>query len=500
MSFLRFRERAYKNGTIQVTDPEVRTRLQFLGLTEKDLGVVATWKDVCAQATDRLVDTFYAHVQQNPVTRTILLKHSSVEKQRPRLTRYVLTLFSGRIDDEYIGYRRLVGNVHDDIDLDSNWYVSMYQVLRQFVLETIQKAGANAKELRRFDDAFSRVILADIAVVITALTDHRRAKIEKLNEEIAAQMKRAMGFIDEAGMVLGKVADRDLTVRMQGQHGEGFERITKAINTAIENLDEALGQVAAGAEEVAAASDHISEGSQSLAQGTTEQAGTLQEVSSSLQEMSSMTLQNTKNAKEARALTDQTRSSTDKGMASMQRMSEAINKIKSSADATARIVKNIDEIAFQTNLLALNAAVEAARAGDAGKGFAVVAEEVRNLAMRSAEAAKQTAGLIEESVKNAEGGVSINQEVVSNLGEIHEQVSKVSSVMSEIANASDQQNQGVGQINIAVEQMNTVVQSNAANSEESASAAEQLSSQAKMMEKMVDSFRLTFKRQRRSMG
>src|SRR5207244_3670763 len=135
----------------------------------------------------------------------------------------------------------------------------------------------------------------------------------------------------------------------------------------------------------------------------------------------------------------------EEGVRSMQHLSEAITKIKGSADSTAKIVKTIDEIAFQTNLLALNAAVEAARAGDAGKGFAVVAEEVRNLAMRSAEAAKHTANLIEESVKNADGGVALNQEVLSNLQEINGQIEKVSEVVAEIAAASDQQSQGVEQ-------------------------------------------------------
>jgi len=175
----------------------------------------------------------------------------------------------------------------------------------------------------------------------------------------------------------------------------------------------------------------------------------------------------------------------------MKRLSEAIDKIKVSSDSTAKIVKTIDEIAFQTNLLALNAAVEAARAGDAGKGFAVVAEEVRNLAMRSADAAKNTANMIEESVKNAEGGVSINQEVLRNLTEINSQVNKVSAVMAEIAAASEQQSQGVEQVNTAVEQMNTVTQQVAANAEESASAAEELSGQSEEMKGMVGAFRLT---------
>src|SRR5690606_549888 len=166
-------------------------------------------------------------------------------------------------------------------------------------------------------------------------------------------------------------------------------------------------------------------------------------------------------------------------------------KIKGSADQTAKIVKTIDEIAFQTNLLALNAAVEAARAGDAGKGFAVVAEEVRSLAQRSAEAAKSTAELIEGSVKNAEAGVRLSDEVARQLGDIVAGAEKVSDIVAEIAAASAEQAKGIGQINGAISQINQITQQNAANSEQSAAAAEELSAQAGQLADMVGHFRIS---------
>jgi methyl-accepting chemotaxis protein len=300
-----------------------------------------------------------------------------------------------------------------------------------------------------------------------------------------------IGPINEASGVLTSVANKDMTSRMKGDYKGDHAKIKESLNLAVENLDKALQQVAIGAEQVASASVQVSTGGQSLSQGASEQASSLEEVSSNLQEMSSMTKQNAINAREAKGVADQARYSADKGAESMNLMSSAINKIKTSSDSTAKIVKTIDEIAFQTNLLALNAAVEAARAGDAGKGFAVVAEEVRNLAMRSAEAAKNTANLIEEAVKNSENGVNINTEVLKNFQEITERTNKVSQVVAEIAAASDQQDQGISQINKAVEQMNQVTQQNAANAEESASAAEEMSSQSEEMRSMVAGFRLT---------
>jgi methyl-accepting chemotaxis protein len=314
-----------------------------------------------------------------------------------------------------------------------------------------------------------------------------RRLVEGINETLDAVITP----INEAAAVLEKVAARDLSVRVQGDYKGGHAKIKDALNAAVNNLEEALTQVAVSADQVTGAASQISSGSQAVAQGSSEQASSLEEVSSSLQEMASMTRQNAANAKEARSLSDGASTSSGKGVASMHRLSEAIDKIKASSDATARIVKTIDEIAFQTNLLALNAAVEAARAGDAGKGFAVVAEEVRNLAMRSAEAAKNTANLIEESVRNAEGGVSINQEVLKNLEEINEQVKKVGEVMAEIAAASEQQTQGVDQVNGAVEQMNQITQQTAANAEESAGAAKELSGQAGDLQHMVNRFQLS---------
>ncbi len=216
--------------------------------------------------------------------------------------------------------------------------------------------------------------------------------------------------------------------------------ITRSLSRALRRI---VDQLSSGSQQTSAAAGQVSAASQSLAQGASEQAAAIEETTSSVEEMASMTKQNAGNAGEAKTLAASTKSSADKGHEAMSRMTAAIGDIKKSSDATAKIVKTIDEIAFQTNLLALNAAVEAARAGEAGKGFAVVAEEVRNLAQRSAEAAKNTASMIEESVKNADNGVAISQEVAKALEEIGGQARKVNDLVGEIAAASNEQAQGI---------------------------------------------------------
>ena len=244
-------------------------------------------------------------------------------------------------------------------------------------------------------------------------------------------------------------------------------------------------QLTEASEQVTAASSQVAQSSQSMAEGASEQASSLEESSASLEEMTSMTKQNAENATQASNLMALTKETVGDMARATDEMSKAISEIKASSDETAKIIKTIDEIAFQTNLLALNAAVEAARAGDAGKGFAVVAEEVRNLAQRSAEAAKNTAEMIAGSVKNSDNGVQVNKRVSEALHQTVSNAEKVAQLVAEIAAASNEQAQGIEQINTAVAQMDQVTQSNAASSEESASASEELSAQAEEMKRMV---------------
>ena len=259
--------------------------------------------------------------------------------------------------------------------------------------------------------------------------------------------------------------------------------ITRSIALPIKKIIE---QLSTGSEQVAAASEQVATSSQLMAEGASEQASSLEEISSSLEEMSSMTKQNAENAANAELTAKESHQLAQEGSEAMNRMNEAIDEIKSSSDETAKIVKTIDEIAFQTNLLALNAAVEAARAGDAGKGFAVVAEEVRNLAQRSAEAARNTSELIEGSQKNADNGVAVTREVLSIFENIGSSIGGLSRLVGEVSAASSEQSQGIEQVNLAVAQMDTITQSNASNAEESSSAAQELSAQSNQLDLMIN--------------
>jgi methyl-accepting chemotaxis protein len=296
------------------------------------------------------------------------------------------------------------------------------------------------------------------------------AKEEKVNAASSAQKRSASVSISVTigGIIIG-ILLAFFTIR----------GITKPINRIIETLNE-------GSDQVASASTQVSTASQSLAEGSAEQAASLEETSSSLEEMASMTKQNADNANQADNLMKEANQTVGKADQSMRELTTSMEEISRASEETSKIIKTIDEIAFQTNLLALNAAVEAARAGEAGAGFAVVADEVRNLAMRAAEAAKNTAGLIEGTVKKVKDGGELVTRTNEAFGEVAKSASKVGELVGEIAAASNEQSDGIEQVNKAMAEMDKVTQQVAANAEESASASEEMNAQAEQMRWSVE--------------
>ncbi|MBI2511513.1 MAG: MCP four helix bundle domain-containing protein [Opitutae bacterium] len=250
-------------------------------------------------------------------------------------------------------------------------------------------------------------------------------------------------------------------------------------------LRDIAGQLTSGSAQVASAATQVSGSAQTLASGSSEQAASIEETSASLEEISSMTKRNAESAGQAKQLANGTRTAAEAGATDVTAMNDAMGDIKASSDNIAKIIKTIDEIAFQTNILALNAAVEAARAGEAGAGFAVVAEEVRNLAQRSATAAKETAEKIEDAIAKSAHGADISSRLAKSLDEIVGKARKVDDLVAEIAQASQEQAQGINQVLNAVTQMDKVTQSNAASAEESAAAAEELNAQAHLLDNAV---------------
>jgi methyl-accepting chemotaxis protein len=293
---------------------------------------------------------------------------------------------------------------------------------------------------------------------------------DKLDAEASNVKKKNQGLVlvfSVAGVILGLA---------------GAWWIIRSVNGPIRALTNRL---TGGAEHTASAAGQVTSASQSMADGSSRQAAALEESSASLEEMAGMTRKNAENAQSAKALANQTRAAADAGSDDMKEMKTAMSAIQASSVEVSKIIKTIDEIAFQTNLLALNAAVEAARAGEAGLGFAVVAEEVRSLAQRSVQAARETAQKISDSTAKSEQGAKISDKVAKSLDEITAKARQVDELIAEIAVASQEQSQGIDQVSRAVSDMDRVTQANAATAEETSAAASELNNQTDQLKGVI---------------
>ena len=318
----------------------------------------------------------------------------------------------------------------------------------------------------------------------------QRLDIKSADEvgQLANSLNSMSSTLQEAATVANKIADRNLDVEVV--LASDHDQLGLALQKMAENLNKVLSQVQVTGEQIASGSAQSSDASQSLSQATTESAASLQQITASISQIGAQTKQNSENAQQANQLATAARSSAATGGERMDEMNSAMKNLNESADKIAKIIKVIDEIAFQTNLLALNAAVEAARAGTYGKGFAVVAEEVRNLAGRSAEAAKETAELLESNEDLVNKANSIAEHTGEALTEIVDGISKAADLVGEIASASQEQAQGVAQIGQGLNQLEAATQQNTANAEETASVSEELSGQARMLHEILAQFQL----------
>ncbi|MEE8317900.1 MAG: methyl-accepting chemotaxis protein [Candidatus Omnitrophota bacterium] len=365
----------------------------------------------------------------------------------------------------------------EEVGMDQDTLDSIKAKKSSILLQTVDTKGTRAAisgktNAEKFPDYRNIPVLS--AYTPLAIEDVNWVVMSEIDEEEALRPVVALASrtLKVAGAMVGLIV------------GIGFivTRVTGKVTDVIKKMIKSLTECS---EQISSASGQISSSSQSLAQGSSEQASSLEETSSSMEEMASITRQNANNAEEAAKLVDMCSISAENGNKAVKDMNTSMEEINGSSKKIADIIKVIDGIAFQTNLLALNAAVEAARAGEHGKGFAVVAEEVRNLAQRSATAAKDTQTLIEDSVDKADNGAKIAGKCKEALEDIVKNVKKATDLTKEIKNASGEQSEGIAQVSNAVQQMDELTQRNAASAEETAAASEEMSAQSQNLIEQV---------------
>lgn len=338
-----------------------------------------------------------------------------------------------------------------------------------------------SKPIRQMVNAADKLSLGDVNVNI---------KSDSKDEigSLAASFGKMIENIRNQALSAEKIAAGDLTIEVPVSSANDL--LGNKLSEMVKKNNEVLSNIYVAAEQVDVGSKQVSDSSILLAQGATEQSSSLEELTASIEEIASQTEANAQNANQANELAENAKSNAKQGNSQMREMLKAMDDINESSTNISKVIKVIDDIAFQTNILALNAAVEAARAGQHGKGFAVVAEEVRNLAARSANAAKETTEMIEGSIKKSESGTKIAKDTAQALDKIVDVIEEVATLVSNIAGASNEQAIGIQQINQGIMQVSQVVQANSATSEESAAASEELSSQATLLKETVNQFKI----------
>ncbi|MFO7830394.1 MAG: methyl-accepting chemotaxis protein, partial [Desulfuromonadaceae bacterium] len=336
--------------------------------------------------------------------------------------------------------------------------------------------------------------LGDAAQMLEEIADGhltRRLNLQRRDEigSLAQTMDRfADSLQNEIVEPLGRLAQGDLRIDVTPRDEEDVLR--NALKKLGEDLNNIVQDIQDSSDQIDSGSGQVADSSQALSQGATQQASSLEEINSSLQQLTSQTEHNADSSRSAQQLTEDVKRDAEQGNTQMEQLNGAMGEIVKASDDISKIIKVIDEIAFQTNLLALNAAVEAARAGQHGKGFAVVAEEVRNLAARSAKAARETSSLIQGAMEKAEAGSSMANMTGESLEKIVNGVIKASEIVTEIAHASTEQAEGIKQISVGVEQIDDVTQKNTASAEETAAASAELRNQAANLSALVQHFQI----------
>ena len=410
-----------------------------------------------------------------------------------------------------------------ELNLGKDYLIASNQLINGYTIFIIAPAGEVTAEVTASIIRFIIIFIAAYTVVLvaayfigkpigrplTALSSIMKKAASSgditLSADDAEAIRKYSRITDETGQVIGDVAafiehvteiakaldvmaGGDLTHDMKLQSDR--DTMGVALHNMFENLNGMFGEINLSTVQVSTGSRHIAEGAQSLAQGSTVQAASVQELSDSIAKIAGSTKENAKLADEAAKLADNIKGTAERGSRQMGEMIDAVNEINKASGSIGKVIKVIDDIAFQTNILALNAAVEAARAGSAGKGFAVVAEEVRSLAAKSADAAKDTGGLIENSIQKASLGARIADDTATSLNEIVVGINKSSRLVSAIAKSSEEQSLGISHINTGIDQVAQVVQQNSATAQESAAASQEMSAQAATLEELITRFKL----------
>lgn len=476
---------------------QLQERLDFVGLDNRQRTALADLSSVIAASLDGALDIFYGKARVHPDTAKFFSSESHIQHAKSRQVRHWENIASARFDDTYVEAVTTVGRTHARLGLEPRWYIGGYALILEQIVRRVIAAQMPGRLLRKKRDKVSdgisavmKAALVDMDYAISVYLDSLDQERKKAEQQQALLKQDQDVAIDALDRALATLASGDLTSPLTEQVAENFTALKDNYNSSLLGLGTAISEIHRAVALVSAQSHEISSATNEMARRTEKQATALEETAAALEEISTISRQAQDRTNEIQGLVHKSAmEATDSGLVVEQAIT-AMSQIESSSREMTEIISVIDEIAFQTNLLALNAGVEAARAGDQGKGFAVVAQEVRELAQRSAKAAKEITALIGKSSEEVVRGVGLVNRTGSALQSIGDQVRSINDHMVSISKSSHEQATGIAEINAAIGSLDSITQQNAAMVEESSAATAKLSDEAIKLERLVADFKV----------
>lgn len=477
-------------------DTNLDERIEFIELDKEARDALRQAAPLIEREIPKALEHFYKQARAFPQTRRFFTGESHINSAKSAQVRHWNTIAAANFSQAYVSGVRSIGHVHARLGLEPRWYIGGYAIILSEIAEAMIREhckGLGEKKTKAAVAAVTSTLKAamldidlSISIYLEQLADARAAE-EKARQEVEQRQQAFLALLTDG---LTRVAAGDLEFRITAEVSEEHAGAKNDFNLALQKLQEAMRSITANARGVTVAAEEIAEAADNLSRRTEQQAASLEETAAALDQITATVSRTAASAKTANEVVEVARKDAEKGGGVVRRAVDAMSAIEKSAAQIAQIIGVIDEIAFQTNLLALNAGVEAARAGDAGRGFAVVAQEVRALAQRSADAAKEIKALISASSTQVEAGVKLVDETGEALHRIVSRVSEIDGVVADIAASATEQSSALAEVNTAVNQMDQTTQQNAAMVEESTAASHALKREMQELLGLVSAFRI----------